>query len=217
VETARLNYLTNARPTGPTSGIVFGVRTAGVWVLVLAGLVAAPADAEKVRRPTPDGADLLGRPAPPWEIADGDWLQSPPLTLVQLRGKVVLVRWFMSTNCPLCSASAPTLNQLYADDADRGLVVIGMYHHKDDEPLTLPHVAGWVHDFGFQFPVAVDRDWKTLHRWWLDAGHRDFTSVTFVIDRAGVIRRIHRGGALVLGSKEHLEMKATIEALLAKP
>jgi peroxiredoxin len=212
----RLKYLTNARPSGPTSGIVFGVRTVGLWGLVLAGLVTSPANAGKVGRGTPDGADLIGRLAPPWEIGAGDWLQSPPLTLAQLRGKVVLVRWFMSTSCPLCSASAPTLNALHADYADRGLVVIGMYHHKDDEPLSVPRVAGWVHDYGFKFPVAVDRDWKTLHRWWLDGGHRDFTSVTFLIDQAGVIRRIHRGGALVLGSKDDAQMRSAIDALLPK-
>lgn len=107
------------------------------------------------------------------------------------------------------------MNQLHADYAERGLVVIGMYHHKEQAPLDVARVAGWARDFGFKFPIAIDRDWKTVNRWWLDAGHRDFTSVTFLIDQVGVIRRIHRGGAFVLGSKEHREMKATIEALLA--
>lgn len=186
------------------------------WLAIISVLTALPsAAAAKTRRPTADGADLIGRPAPPFEVSE--WLQSPPLTLADLKGKVVLVRWFMSTSCPLCSASAPTLNQLHADYADRGLVVIGMYHHKDDEPLNVDHVRGWVHDYGFKFPVAIDRDWKTLHHWWLDAGHRDFTSVTFLLDKTGVIRRIHRGGAFVRDSKEYREMKTTIDALLAAP
>ncbi|MDB4979981.1 MAG: hypothetical protein JWM82_733, partial [Myxococcales bacterium] len=54
----RLKNLTNARPRGPTSGVVFRVRTAGVWLFVLAGLVAPrPARAEKVHR---GGAFVLG-------------------------------------------------------------------------------------------------------------------------------------------------------------
>src|SRR5689334_17941417 len=80
-----------------------------------------------------EGGELLGRPAPPWQA--GRWFNSPPLALADLRGKVVLVRWFMSPRCPLCSATAPALNQLWREYRDRGLVVIGMYHHKDPEPL----------------------------------------------------------------------------------
>jgi peroxiredoxin len=191
-------------------------QAAAASAIALAGLLAVEAIVvAKTPRATPDGADLIGRPAPPWEVTE--WLQSPPLALADLRGKVVLVRWFMSTNCPLCSATAPTLNELHGDYGGRGLAVIGMYHHKDDEPLDVARVRGWVGDYGFHFPVAIDRDWKTLHRWWLDAGHRDFTSVTFLIDKHGVIRRIHRGGAFVRDSKEYRDMRAAIEKLLAAP
>ena len=43
--------------------------------------------------------------------------------------------------------------------------------------------------------MAVDRDWKTLDRYWLN-GHpeRDWTSVSFLIDRQGAIRWVHGGG-----------------------
>src|SRR4051812_36633682 len=76
-----------------------------------------------------EGQDRLGRPAPPWNV--GRWFNTPPLALADLRGKVVLVRWFMSPRCPLCSATAPALNELWRDYKDRGLVVVGMYHHKE--------------------------------------------------------------------------------------
>lgn len=78
-----------------------------------------------------DGAELVGSPAPAWEVSD--WIGSPPLTLAGLRGKVVLVRWFMSTDCPYCTASAPALRQLHEDYRERGLAVIGMYHHKQPD------------------------------------------------------------------------------------
>ena len=132
-----------------------------------------------------------------------EWIGSPPLELSALRGKVVLVRWFMSTECPYCAASAPALNQLHADYARRGLVVIGMYHHKRPEPLTPEAVRGWARDFGFRFPVAIDRDWKTLNRWWLGGKQRAFTSVSFLIDRRGIIRHIHPGGRLVPGERDY--------------
>jgi thiol-disulfide isomerase/thioredoxin len=175
--------------------------------LVLAALLSSSAGAAS-------GAELVGKPAREWEATE--WINSPPLTLSGLRGKVVLVRWFMSTSCPYCSATAPALNQLDADFRGKGLVVVGMYHHKDDDPLDLAKVRGWVGDYKYKFPVAVDRDWRTLHRWWLDGGKRDFTSVSFLIDKKGVIRRIHPGGALALGGRDYAGMRATVERLLAE-
>jgi|SRR6185436_1587531 len=96
-------------------------------------------------------------------------------------------------------------------------VVIGMYHHKRPEPLTLESVRGVVREYGFTFPVAVDRDWRTLNRWWLDGKKRDFTSVSFLLDRRGVIRRIHPGGALEPGTPDFVAMQADVERLIAEP
>ncbi len=189
--------------------------------LVLAGSLALPIlfdgrrgrAAEQARR-APDGTDLIGSAAQPWQVSE--WIGSPPLTLGDLHGKVVLVRWFTSPDCPYCHASAPALNRFHHDYASRGLAVIGMYHHKSDDPLTLAAVRGWVREYGFQFPVGVDRDWRTLRRWWLNGTHRDFTSVSFLIDRRGVIRHIHPGGTLALGTPDSAAMQAKIEQLLAE-
>jgi len=182
----------------------------------LAGLVAmfglTEGSCSKASSASPDGAELIGTPAPAWEATD--WIGSPPLTLEGLRGKVVLVRWFMSTDCPYCTATAPALNALHEEFKDGGLVVIGMYHHKNPEPMTVESVKGWATDYRFRFPVAVDRDWRTLNRWWLKGQRRDFTSVSFLIDKRGTIRRIHPGGTMALGSKDYAGMKSTIEALL---
>jgi peroxiredoxin len=183
---------------------------------VIVAIVVAFAQNTSGRSPkvSADGADLIGTPALAWEVTD--WLNSPPLTIVGLRGKVILVRWFTSTDCPYCTATAPALNELHRDFGDRGLIVVGMYHHKNPEPLDVKKVRGWTHDFGFRFPVAVDRDWRTLRRWWLDGQKRDFTSVTFLIDKKGFVRRIHPGGTMALGSKDYDGMKTTIEKLLAE-
>jgi len=59
-----------------------------------------------------------------------------------------------------------------------------------------------------------DPDWRTLKRWWLDTGDRDLTSVSFLIDRQGVIRHIHPGGQYVKGDKAYAGMKVKIEELL---
>jgi peroxiredoxin len=43
------------------------------------------------------------------------------------------------------------------------------------------------------FPLAFDRDWKTLRSWWLDGSHRHATSCTFVIGKDGRIIHVHPG------------------------
>src|SRR4051812_4753145 len=90
---------------------------------------AAPAQ----RQPDDSLLGVIDQPAAPWQVSQ--WFNSPPLSLEQLRGKVVLVRWFTSPSCPFCSATAPTLRALHERYATKGLAVIGMYHHKDDTPL----------------------------------------------------------------------------------
>jgi peroxiredoxin len=154
---------------------------------------------------------VIDEPAPPWTVSQ--WFNSPPLTLESLRGKVVLVRWFMGPSCPFCSATAPTLRTLHDRYAARGLTVVGMYHHKEETPLDPEQVGGWVEQYGYTFPVAIDKDWTTLDRWWLGGRQRPFTSVSFLIDKAGVVRRVHLGGTLAEGA-ELDAMTADIERLM---
>lgn len=182
--------------------------------LVTAATLRLDAGAARAADAAREGAELVGAVAPEWQL--DDWIGSPALTLAALRGKVVLVRWFTDTDCPYCTLTAPALNQLHRDYAARGLVVIGVYHHKRPTPLELAAVRGWVHDYGFQFPVAVDRGWRTLHRWWLDGHHRGFTSVSFLIDGRGVIRYVHPGGSLALGSPDFDALRAKLYDLLPR-
>jgi peroxiredoxin len=157
---------------------------------------------------------LIGRAAAEWTFTD--WQGSKAHQLAELKGKVVLVRWWTAPGCPFCSASAPALNEFHAAYKDKGLAVVGAYHHKSRTPLRVEKVKGFAKEFGFQFPVAIDREWKTLHRWWLDTGDRDFTSVSFLIDRQGVIRFIHPGGQYVKGDDDYAALKGKIEELLAE-
>src|SRR5713226_1595925 len=95
--------------------------------LALAGVTAnerAPAWA------LTDGRELLGTRAP--ELRGVEWRQGGPLTLVGLRGKGVLIRFWL-TGCAYCEATAPALNELHDAYAAKGLVVVGLHHPKSDE------------------------------------------------------------------------------------
>ena len=161
-----------------------------------------------------EGRELIGKPAPDWSF--DHWQNSRPLKLKNFRGKVVLVRWWTAPNCRYCANTAPALNQLYRDYHKLGLEIIGAYHHKSDEPLVPKEIAKQAREFGFQFPVAIDTDWHTVNRWWLEAHDRQFTSVSFLIDRRGVIRYIHPGGQYAIGDRDFAELKSAIETLLAE-
>jgi len=157
---------------------------------------------------------LIGSPAPEWQVTN--WFNSGPLQLKDLRGRVTLIRWWTAPDCPYCKATAPALNEFYEKYHSRGLEVIGFYHHKSSDPLSVQMVKDFSKNFSFKFPVAIDTDWKTLHRWWLDAHPNEWTSVSFLLDRHGVIRHIHPGGEYVKGDKDYALMKAKIETLLAE-
>ncbi len=76
-----------------------GVEAVVIGLLLLAGLgPRASATAQ-------EGEELLGTPAPAWTVAA--WINSQPLTVEQLKGKVVLLRWWTAPDCPFCGASAP--------------------------------------------------------------------------------------------------------------
>ncbi len=162
-----------------------------------------------------DTSGVVGHVAREWQVSD--WFNSPPLALQALRGQVVFVRWFTSPDCPFCSGSAPALRALHERYGHNGLTVVGMYHHKLPTPLKPEDVRGWARHYGYAFPVAIDRDWKTLDSWWL-TGHanRGYTSVSFLIDKGGVVRRVHLGGLIEVNSAEFRAIDADVQRLLAE-
>ncbi len=155
---------------------------------------------------------VIGSRPPEWTVRE--WIGAEPMSLASLRGKVVVVRWWTGPDCPYCAGSVPVLSKLWKDYRERGVVVAGMYHHKSSEPLTRTHVVTQRERLGIDFPVAIDADWKTLRRWWLDARDRAFTSVTFVLDRKGIVRHVHRGGEIAAGSKDAVALCKAVEACL---
>lgn len=179
----------------------------GAVLALFAGFMAAAAP--------PAWEKLLGQRPEEWRFEH--WLNSKPLTLEALRGKVVLVRWWTAPECPFCAATAPALNEFEKAYRDQGLAVVGVYHHKSAAPLLVEEVRAHAQRLGFQFPVAIDPEWRTLKRWWLEAGGGDWTSVSFLLDRDGRVRHIHPGGQYVKGDAEYAAMKQQIEALLAEP
>ncbi len=128
------------------------------------------------------------------EFSPVAWIQSPRLTSSRLKGKVVLIRWW-TDECIFCINSADALNDWHEQYADSGLVIIGMYHPKPEPKVCdAEDVRQYALEKQFRFPIAVDDQWKNLKKYWLNGSIKKFTSVSFLIDRHGIIRYIHPGG-----------------------
>ncbi|MHC4941292.1 MAG: peroxiredoxin family protein [Planctomycetota bacterium] len=133
------------------------------------------------------GSGLIGSPAP---SLDGvRWIDPPGAT----EGKVVLVRWW-TTGCPLCTNSAPAIAELKRKHG-AALEVRAIFHEKvAGRELPDEDLKEIAEDMGLPGVLGRDPGWSVLRRWWLDAGGRSFTSVTFVLGKGGRIRQIHTGG-----------------------
>jgi thiol-disulfide isomerase/thioredoxin len=168
-------------------------RIAIAMILGLAATAWCPPAHGAETPPDPDsGAELLGTPAPAWSF--DRWLHGKPLSLRDLRGKVVLIRWW-TEGCHFCRATLPVIETLAKRESKNGLVVIGVFHPKPPGKVRDRHVLDVASELGFTGPIAIDSHWKTLERYWLDANpERSWTSVSFLIDRDGRIRWVHGGG-----------------------
>ncbi|MEP7195001.1 MAG: redoxin domain-containing protein [Saprospiraceae bacterium] len=122
------------------------------------------------------------------------WMQSSELTITNLKGKVVLLRWW-TDNCSFCINTSESLNTWYSSYHSKGLEIIGLYHPKPKgrRPST-EEIKQYIIEKEFQFPIALDLNWRNLDRFWFNCGNKDFTSVSFLLDKKGVIRIIHPGG-----------------------
>ncbi len=178
-------------------------------ILAVIALMCTLAPCEETPPPAPLA---VGSPAPEWNLEN--WFNSGPLKLPELRGKVVLVRWWTSPECPFCRATAPALNEFNEIYTEKGLQVVGIYTHKKATPLDLDEVKKYAALYGFKFPVAVDPSSRTLKQWWLVGDRKKWTSVSFLIDRKGVVQFIHPGGQYVKGDADYAALKAKIESLL---
>lgn len=140
-----------------------------------------------------DGRELLGTELAPWQLTGWANTGGAALDLASLRGRVVVVR-FWTTGCPYCEKTLPALEKLSRELRGQPVTFIGAFHAKpatSEQDLRRPlRVA---RSWGVTFPIAFDRDWRTLRAWWLDGFHRHATSVTLVIGKDGRVVHVHPG------------------------
>ena len=137
-------------------------------------------------------------PAPPL-AADGTWINSEPLVLESLRGRVVLLD-FWSYRCPYCRNALPELTRLDARFRKRGLTVIGIHSPMMESDKVLGNVRTQVKALGVRYPVITDSG----HRLW-DAFEMEAWPTVVLLDKAGHIRFTHVGEGMYKETEDALK------------
>jgi len=116
-----------------------------------------------------------------------NWINSKPLTLRQLRGKVVLID-FWTYSCINCLRTLPHVKAWYQTYHDKGLVVLGVHTPEFAFEHVPSNVRGAVSRLGITYPVALDNGYGTWN-----AFQNQYWPAKYLIDRRGHLRYYHFG------------------------
>ena len=121
------------------------------------------------------------------EISNGIWINSEPLTLKSLRGRVVLIE-FWTFACYNCRNTLPTVKKWDAQYRDKGLTIIGVHTPESDLERNLVDVRHEVEALGIKYPVVTDNDYSTWKAYGVEAW-----PTLFLLDKQGRVRWTHVG------------------------
>jgi cytochrome c biogenesis protein CcdA/thiol-disulfide isomerase/thioredoxin len=124
--------------------------------------------------------------APPIH-AGGAWINSKPLNLAALHGKVVLID-FWTYSCINCLRTLPHLKAWYAAYHKDGLVIIGVHTPEFAFEHVTSNVEAAVKRLGIKYPVVQDNDYKT----W-DNYANEYWPAEYLIDKTGHVRHMEFG------------------------
>ncbi len=138
------------------------------------------------------------------EFAKGDWLNSDPLTLDKLHGRVVLVE-FWTFGCYNCRNTLPSVKEWDARYRERGLTVVGVHTPETQSEYVIDNVRREVPGLGIKYPVVTDNDYTT----WKAYGVEAWPTI-LVLDKQGRIRWLH------VGEGRYDETESVIKTLLTE-
>ena len=163
----------------------------------------AQADAQPTEpAPTPTATATSAAPAnsqrAPELVGIESWINSEPLTLEGLRGKVVLIDFWTYT-CINCLRTLPFLKEWHAKYSDNGLVIIGVHAPEFEFEKVRQNVVDATVVDGIEWPVAQDNDFMTWR-----AYSNNFWPAKYLVDKDGFIRYSHFGEGAYAETEEQI-------------
>ena len=186
---------TQESPSIPVAAQATQVQPSTLSVLAATKSPAANAD-RKV-------GGAVGDLAPEFGGIDA-WINGGPLTMAELRGKVVLIDFWTYT-CINCIRTYPYLKQWNSRYADDGLVIVGVHTPEFDFEKVYDNVVEATQNDALVWTMAQDNDYITWRRY-----SNRFWPAKYLIDKDGVVRYTH------FGEGAYAETEAVIRELLAE-
>jgi thiol-disulfide isomerase/thioredoxin len=137
-------------------------------------------------------------------LAPGTWINSDPLKLDALRGRVVIVD-FWTFGCYNCRNTLPTLKRWDARYREQGLTIIGVHTPESGYEKSVSNVRRAVREQSLRYPVVTDNEGDTWRAYGIEAW-----PTTIILDKKGRIRFRH------IGEGYYAEMEKVIQQLLAE-
>lgn len=170
---------------------------------------------QKLRGPSPfenkverkSGELPLIAPAPEFEGITA-WINSPPLTMEKLKGKVVLID-FWTYSCINCIRTFPYLRNWYDSYHDKGFVIVGVHTPEFEFEKDESNVKKAVERFKIKYPVAMDNNYKT----W-EAYHNSYWPAHYLIDQNGIVREVDFGEGAYLETENDIRMLLNLPPLV---
>ena len=179
------------------------VRSIGIVAALV--LAAAAASIVKGANRFDGGTPVRVQAAAPEFTGIDHWFNSPPLTMGELRGKVVLVD-FWTYGCINCFHTLPYVNDWDRRYRGKGLTIVGIHTPEFPTERITDSVKEAIQRYGIHFPVAQDNEYAT----WNAYGNR-YWPAFYLIDKKGHIVYTH------VGEGDYQQTQAWIEKLLAEP
>ena len=132
------------------------------------------------------------------------YINSQPLTIEDLRGKVVLVD-FWTYSCINCIRTIPYLNAWHEKYADDGLVIVGIHTPEFEFEKDYNNLKAAIKKFDIKYPIAQDNEKDTWN-----AYENLYWPRKYLIDTEGYIRYDH------IGEGAYTETEKVIKSLLAE-
>lgn len=141
--------------------------------------------------------------------AAAEWINSAPLALSELKGRVVLIE-FWTFDCYNCRNTLPWLKAIHAEYEKRGLTVVSVHTPELPQERDIKQVRAAITQLGIAYPVMVDTDFS----YWRAVNNR-YWPAFYLLGRDGHVaaRAI---GELHRGEKRGDEMEAAIGGALAR-
>lgn len=155
---------------------------------------------EKLQTKTPMQSNIVA----PALTGTGDWFNSEPLTLEELKGKIVIID-FWTYSCINCIRTLPYLEALHQKYKDQGLVLIGVHTPEFEFEKNSANLAKAIKDFGLTYPIVQDNDFATWR-----AYQNRYWPAKYIIDQNGKIVYTH------FGEGKYEETEQVVQSLLQK-